>query len=283
MLVVGVIVAGRVAQRTRNDAFVVAIPPAFAVFGGSFIHVTQIAAALPAAALLVAYAPRERRTLAVVALLALAVPWGWFDSPALLLAPLVPDRIFGVALLARKPRRDAARRDRRGGAAVRRGHAAGQAAPHAVAHAAAPAIDRGCPRPRGARSRRRARREVWPPGWCGSRPGPASRCCSFCARPHGRCAAAAREPRDRACDRHLRHAAADRRADLRRPPRRLAHGRFSRVLLRGAGAARGLQSLLRTAAARLRAQHARAILSSRRRRSRCRRRIRRTRSRSFIR
>jgi hypothetical protein len=90
MLGAGAIVAGLLAQRTRNDAFVVAIPPAFAVFGGTFIHVTQIAAALPAAALLAAYAPRERRSLAVVALLVLAVPWGWFDSPALLVAPLFP-------------------------------------------------------------------------------------------------------------------------------------------------------------------------------------------------
>ncbi|MBV8345688.1 MAG: DUF2029 domain-containing protein [Candidatus Eremiobacteraeota bacterium] len=90
MLAAGAIVAGLLARRTRNDAFLAAIPPAFAVFGGTFIHVTQIAVALPAAALLVAYSPRERRALAVVALLALAVPWGWFDSPALLLAPLFP-------------------------------------------------------------------------------------------------------------------------------------------------------------------------------------------------
>ncbi len=101
MLVVGVIVAGRLAQRTRNDAFVVAIPPAFAVFGGSFIHVTQIAVALPAAALLVAYAPRERRTLAVVALLAARRAVGLVRFSRAAARAAVPDRIFGVALLAR--------------------------------------------------------------------------------------------------------------------------------------------------------------------------------------
>ncbi len=77
-------------KRTPNAAFLACIPPAFAVFGGTFIHVTQIAAALPAAVLLAGYATRTVRTLAVVALLALAVPWDWVVSPALMLAPLVP-------------------------------------------------------------------------------------------------------------------------------------------------------------------------------------------------
>ncbi len=57
---------------------------------GTFIHITQIAAALPAAVLLVSYSNRAQRALAVVALLLLAVPWGWSYSPALIVAPLVP-------------------------------------------------------------------------------------------------------------------------------------------------------------------------------------------------
>jgi hypothetical protein len=90
MLAAGAFIAGRLALRTRNAAFLACVPPAFAVFGGTFIHVTQIAAALPAAVLLAGYATRTVRTLAIVALLALAVPWDWVVSPALILAPLVP-------------------------------------------------------------------------------------------------------------------------------------------------------------------------------------------------
>jgi hypothetical protein len=90
MLIAGTIVAGRLARQTRNAAFIVCIPPAFAVLGGSFIHLTQIAAALPAAVLLVAYGDRKYRDAAVAALLLLAVPWGWVVSPALILAPLFP-------------------------------------------------------------------------------------------------------------------------------------------------------------------------------------------------
>ena len=133
------------AQRTRNDAFLVAIPPAFAVFGGTFIHVTQIAAALPAAALIVAYAPRERRTLAVLALLVLAVPWGWFDSPALLIAPLFPIaylawRYWPANLIATLLAAISA-------ALLLFGVDSLQAiaAPHVVVHAATPAIDARLP------------------------------------------------------------------------------------------------------------------------------------------
>jgi hypothetical protein len=90
MVVAGTFIAGRIARTTRNDAFVVCVPPAFAVFGGTFIHVTQIAAAIPAAVLLMNYTKRPQRELALLALLLLAVPWGWSISPALILAPLVP-------------------------------------------------------------------------------------------------------------------------------------------------------------------------------------------------
>lgn len=90
MLAAGTFVAGALAKKTRNDAFLLCVPPAFAVFGGTFIHVTQIAAAVPAAVLAMGYAKRPYRELAILALLLLAVPWGWSISPALILAPLVP-------------------------------------------------------------------------------------------------------------------------------------------------------------------------------------------------
>lgn len=95
MLVMGTYVAGRLARQTNNAAYVACIPPAFAVFGGTFIHITQIAAAIPAALLLAQSTQAQHKIAAVVALLLLAVPWGWVVSPALIVAPLVP-----VAVLA---------------------------------------------------------------------------------------------------------------------------------------------------------------------------------------
>jgi hypothetical protein len=90
MLALGTLVAGRLARKTGNNAFFVCAPPAFAVFGGTFIHVTQIAAALPAAVLLISSEKKEQYWLAAIALLLLAVPWSWAISPALIIAPLFP-------------------------------------------------------------------------------------------------------------------------------------------------------------------------------------------------
>jgi hypothetical protein len=90
MLALGTLLAGLLVKKTGNKAFLACVPPAFAVFGGTFIHITQITAALPAAVLLVTFAKKEHRTLAVVALLALSVPWAWVVSPAMIVAPLFP-------------------------------------------------------------------------------------------------------------------------------------------------------------------------------------------------
>ncbi len=90
MLVVGAVVAGALAKRLNDAAFLVFVPPAFAVFGGTFIHVTQIAAAIPAALLLVGHLNDRRRAVAVAALLLLAVPWIMAWSPSLGLAPAFP-------------------------------------------------------------------------------------------------------------------------------------------------------------------------------------------------
>ena len=90
MVGAGVFAGGRMARQTGNAAWIVCTPPAFAVFGGTFIHITQIAAAAPAALLFALTAPSRYRIWAGVALLALTVPWGWVVSPALIVAPLVP-------------------------------------------------------------------------------------------------------------------------------------------------------------------------------------------------
>lgn len=90
MVVTGVVAGGKMARQTGNAAWIACTPPAFAVFGGTFIHITQIAAAAPAALLFTLTAPARYRTWAGIALLALIVPWGWVVSPALIVAPLVP-------------------------------------------------------------------------------------------------------------------------------------------------------------------------------------------------
>ena len=72
MIVAGTIAAGLLARETKNRAFLVCVPPAFAVFGGAFVHVTEIAVALPATMLALAYAKGASRTMAIIALLSLA-------------------------------------------------------------------------------------------------------------------------------------------------------------------------------------------------------------------
>lgn len=70
----GIRLGEMLAARWRDDAFLVAVPAAFATIGGTFIHVTELFAAIPLALLLVARAVRYRG-LAACALVLLAVPW----------------------------------------------------------------------------------------------------------------------------------------------------------------------------------------------------------------
>ncbi len=90
MLALGVVVAGILARKTGNRAFLACAPPAFAVFGGVFVHETQIAAALPVTFLFLAYVNAGRRTIAILALLLLSVLWRMANSPAVILAPAFP-------------------------------------------------------------------------------------------------------------------------------------------------------------------------------------------------
>jgi hypothetical protein len=145
MLVAGAFVAGPLAKKARNDAFLVCVPPAFAVFGGTFIHVTQIAAAVPAAVLAMNYAKRPYRELALFALVLLAVPWGWSISPALILAPVVP--IGYVAWRATNRNLVAGLLAGIGGAILLFGFQELYtiAAPHFGAHLTAPKIDANLP------------------------------------------------------------------------------------------------------------------------------------------
>lgn len=80
MAAAGVLLARAAAARLKSAAFLVLVPPAVAVFGGAFVHLTQMAVAVPAA-LLLADRSRAARPYAVAALLLLAIPWPMAQSP----------------------------------------------------------------------------------------------------------------------------------------------------------------------------------------------------------
>jgi len=69
----GVAVARKLARTYGDAAFAVLAPVAFALIGGAFIHIQQMALALPLGFLFVRY--HREKTLAFVAIALLAVPW----------------------------------------------------------------------------------------------------------------------------------------------------------------------------------------------------------------
>ena len=77
MVVLGLYAARAFVARTRDPVYAALIPPAFAVFGGTFIHYTQIMIAIPAALLLFEQSTGRARTLFAAAFLLLASPWLW--------------------------------------------------------------------------------------------------------------------------------------------------------------------------------------------------------------
>lgn len=74
MAVISIRTCGIVARRLSNPAYIVALPAALSVIGGSFIHVTDFAAALPLALLVSNDIPRMRSAI-VTAVILLALPW----------------------------------------------------------------------------------------------------------------------------------------------------------------------------------------------------------------
>jgi hypothetical protein len=110
MVVLGLAAAGALAKRT-NGAAIVLIPPAFAVIGGPFVHIIQIAAAIPAALFVFANGSPRARRVAGIAIVALAIPWIQFANlgtafvvfaaaAAALLANAFVDERPAVALVA---------------------------------------------------------------------------------------------------------------------------------------------------------------------------------------
>jgi hypothetical protein len=82
--ITGIVLAQHAARHFGNDAFLVAVPAAAATIGGSFVHLTQIAAAIPLALLLYRKAP-QYRTVLIAAIVLLAIPWLWIYQPLLIL------------------------------------------------------------------------------------------------------------------------------------------------------------------------------------------------------
>jgi hypothetical protein len=78
MVALGIAAAGLL--RRRSGALLVALPAAAALFGGPFVHVVQMSAALPAALVAFQFERGPKRTLLGVAIMLLAVPWLQFVS-----------------------------------------------------------------------------------------------------------------------------------------------------------------------------------------------------------
>jgi hypothetical protein len=97
LLGISIACARALARRTGEPAFLIGIPPAFAVIGGPFVHIHHVAVAIPAALLLFTRIPRAQRIIGP-AIMLLAIPW---DAYLLLfhLMPIV--MIFTMALAAR--------------------------------------------------------------------------------------------------------------------------------------------------------------------------------------
>lgn len=79
MLVAGVALAYRIRAANARDSLIVALPVAFALLGGIFMHVTQLPAALPCTLIVWARSTGRIRTVLGFVAIAIAVPWVQFS------------------------------------------------------------------------------------------------------------------------------------------------------------------------------------------------------------
>ena len=75
LLVIGVVLARPIARTIHEPAAIVLLPPALVLFGGTYMHITQMCLAVPITLLLLARSARRYRAVLTVALAALAIPW----------------------------------------------------------------------------------------------------------------------------------------------------------------------------------------------------------------
>lgn len=96
-LVAGVLAGRALSLRFRDAAFAIAVPAAFAVAGGVFVHQTQIVAAIPLAMLLIVRS--GARVVPVLMLIALAIPWVWDITPLIAAAGSIAALAIALELL----------------------------------------------------------------------------------------------------------------------------------------------------------------------------------------
>ena len=101
MVIAGIWFGGLLAKRFRHPAFLMLIPAAFAVTGGSFIHYSEITLALPAALLLYVRSEGTSKTLAAIAVVLVALPWQSVLTQPGLVIPIVAGAIAIAAIVLR--------------------------------------------------------------------------------------------------------------------------------------------------------------------------------------
>lgn len=99
MVVAGIWFGGLVSKRFRDPAFLMLIPAACAVTGGSFIHYSEITLALPAALLLYVRSTGVPKVLAAVAAVLVALPWQAVVTQPALMIPIAAGAITIAAVV----------------------------------------------------------------------------------------------------------------------------------------------------------------------------------------
>lgn len=97
MVLLGVVVAARLAGTSGDSAYLVLTPPAFAMFGGVHVHISQlIVAALPLLVLAAHRAPS--RSILTLAVIFLMLPWQLLLYPLLMLAGPLATTTFAISM-----------------------------------------------------------------------------------------------------------------------------------------------------------------------------------------
>jgi len=102
-VVAGIWLAGVVSARLRDTAFLMLLPVALAVTGGSFVHYSEITLAIPAALLLFTRTTGFAKVLAAVAVVCVALPWQSVVTQPLLIVALVAGTLAICAIVVGTP------------------------------------------------------------------------------------------------------------------------------------------------------------------------------------
>lgn len=103
MIIAGIWLSGQLAQKFRDPAFILLIPPAFAVIGGPFVHYSEITLALPAALLLYSRSSDKIRACAAISIVLIAFPWEFILMQPLLAVPMIAGTVAIAAIVLFSP------------------------------------------------------------------------------------------------------------------------------------------------------------------------------------